>query len=133
MTRQANTSVASARPKRTPLSSRNRLSVRNKEAGFTYRIFNDEDDRISRAQEAGWEFCPTESVGAVGDKRVDNTSSLGSVSHFSVGKGTKAVLMRIPEDWYKEDKAVEQRELDEVENTMQNDRSRSDYGNFSSK
>jgi hypothetical protein len=133
MTRQANTQVASARPKRTPLNSRNRLSVKNKEAGFAYRIFNDEDDRISRAQEAGWELCSTESVGAIGDRRVDNASSLGSTAHFSVGKGTKAVLMRIPEDWYKEDQEVKQREIDEVENTMKNDRSRSDYGQNSFK
>ena len=128
MTRQANTSVASARPKRTPLSSRNRLSIKNKEAGYTYRIVNDEDDRIERFQEAGWETCAEEKVGAVGDRRVDNTSSLGSTSHFSVGKGTKAVLMRIPDDWYKEDQEAKQREIDAVENTMKDDRSRSDYG-----
>ena len=34
-------SVASARPRRTPLEKRNRLSVRNKEDGFFYRIVND--------------------------------------------------------------------------------------------
>ena len=133
MTRQANTSVASARPKRTPLNSRNRLSLKNQEAGYSYRIVNDEDDRVSRFQEAGWELCSQETVGAIGDRRVDNASSLGSTAHFSVGKGTKAVLMRIPEDWYKEDQEVKQREIDEVENTMKNDRSRSDYGTNSFK
>lgn len=128
MARNSNSPEASARPKRTPLHSRNRLSVKNKQEGYTYRIVNDEDDRISRFQEAGWELCAEETVGAIGNKRVDNTSSLGTAAHFSVGKGTKAVVMRIPTEWYKEDQAAKQAEIDAVEATMKSDRSRSDYG-----
>lgn len=128
MARQENTTGASARPKRTPISSRNRLSVKNQDPGYVYRVVNDEDDRISRFQEAGYEICKEEAVGAVGDRRVDSTSSLGSTAHFSVGKGTKAVLMRIPKEWYQEDQLAKQKEIDAVENTMKDDRSRSDYG-----
>jgi len=53
MTRQSNSTVASARPKRVPISSRNRLAVKQKEDGYSYRIVNDVDDRIARFQDAG--------------------------------------------------------------------------------
>lgn len=122
-------SVASARPRRASLSQRNRLSVKNKEDGFVYRIVNDVDDRVSRLLEQGYEVCTTEQVGAVGDKRVDVPSSLGSAAHFSVGLGTKAVVMRIPEDWNKEDQKLKEQAADDLEQTMKSDaRKAANYG-----
>ena len=126
MTKQSNSPSASARPRRSPLSKRNRLEIKNKEAGYVYRIVNDVDDRVATLQEQGYEICTKESVGAVGNKRVDNASSLGSSSVISVGQGVKAVVMRQKEDYYKEDQAVKQAEIDELERTMGKDRS--DYG-----
>ena len=121
--------AASARPRRTSLSQRNRLSVKNKEDGFVYRIVNDVDDRVSRLQEQGYEICTTEQVGAVGDKRVDVSSSLGSAAHFSVGQGTKAVVMRIPKDWYDEDQELKKQAADDLEQTMKSDaRKAANYG-----
>jgi len=128
MTKQANSTVASARPRRSPLSSRNRLSVKNKEAGFVYRIVNDVDDRVALLQEQGYEICTNESVGAVGDKRVDNPTPLGSSSHISVGQGVRAVVMRQKEEYYKEDQAIKQRQIDELEATMSKEKS--DYGSI---
>ena len=122
-------SVASARPRRTPLDSRNRLAIKNKEEGFTYRIVNDADDRVELLKEQGYEVCTTEQIGAIGNKRVDNTSSVGSVAHFSVGQGTKAVVMRIPNDWYKEDQEIKQQQVDAMESTMKGDaRKAADFG-----
>src|SRR5574343_824960 len=119
---------ASARPRRTPLSQRNRLSVKNKEPGYFYRIVNDVDDNVHLLQERGYELCTHEQVGAVGDKRVDNTTSIGSVAHFSVGQGTKAVVMRIKDEWYKEDQTVKQQQVDEMEASMnQEARKAGDY------
>lgn len=121
--------VASARPKRASLARRDRLSIKNKEDGYVYRIVNDVDDRVDQLTEAGYEICTKEHVGQVGDKRVDNTSSLGSKALFSVGQGTKAVVMRIRKEWYDEDQAVKQSEIDEVESTMKSDaRKAADYG-----
>jgi len=128
MTKQANSTVASARPRRSPLASRNRLSVKNKEAGFVYRIVNDVDDRVALLQEQGYEICTNESVGAVGDKRVDNPTPLGSSSHISVGQGVRAVVMRQKEEYYKEDQAIKQRQIDELEATMSKEKS--DYGSI---
>lgn len=124
--------VASARPQRAPLGKRNRLSIKNKEAGYIYRIVNDIDDRVDQLKGIGYEVCTTEQVGAVGDKRVDTTSSLGTAAHFSVGQGRKAVVMRIPEEWYKEDQAAKQAQIDTVEATMKRDaRKSADYGELS--
>lgn len=121
--------VASARPQRASLGKRDRLSIKNKEDGFVYRIVNDVDDRVELLKGVGYEVCTTEQVGAIGNKRVDNTSSLGSTAYFSVGQGTKAVVMRIPAEWYQEDQRNKQAELDAVEATMKSDaRKAADYG-----
>jgi len=129
MSRQPNSTVASARPKRTPLSQRNRLSVRNQEPGYHYRIVNanleNDPDRIQSFIDQGYELVPRDKVGTVGDKRVDGATPLGSSSEISVGQGTKAVVMRIREDWYKEDQAAKQALVDSTEQTMRKD---ADYG-----
>lgn len=122
-------SVASARPRRATLGKRNRLAIQNMEEGFTYRIVNDVDDRVDYLKGLGYELCSKEQVGAIGNKRVDNTSSIGSTAHFSVGQGTKAVIMRIPREYALEDQAAKQAEIDEVEGTMKSDaRKAADYG-----
>lgn len=121
--------VASARPKRASLGKRDRLAIKNKEEGYVYRIVNDTDDRVELLKGVGYEICTTEQVGAVGNKRIDNTSSLGSAAHFSVGQGTHAVVMRIQKDWYEEDQRTKQAEIDEVEASMKSDaRKAADYG-----
>lgn len=126
--------AASARPTRVPLSARNRLSIKNKEEGYEYRIVNDVEDRVERLMEAGYEIVPADKAGTIGDKRVDSPSSLGSASSISVGKGIRAVVMRQREDYYKEDQTAKQRQIDAVEQTMQGDAQKaSDYGDFSFK
>lgn len=134
MSRQSNSPVASARPQRTPLSSRNRLSLKNKDEGFVYRYVNDVDDRVERFTEAGYEIVPAAQVGLGGDKRVDSSTSLGSASSVPMGKGVRAVVMRIRKEWYDEDQAVKQASIDAVEATMKSDAQKaSDYGEFSHK
>lgn len=126
MSRQANTpTVASARPKRVPLSGRNRLSVKDRDPNYVYRVVNDVDDRVERLQELGYEIDPKAQVG---DKRVDNSSSLGSVSTVSVGQGIRAVVMRQRKDYYDEDQNTKMAQLAEVEATMK--KKDVDYGTF---
>jgi hypothetical protein len=120
--------VASARPRRQPLGQRNRLDVKNKEAGYIYRIVNDDGDRINELAEQGYEIVPKDKAGVIGSKRVDTASAPGSTSYISVGQGTKAVLMRIREDWNKEDQAFKQRQIDEIEQTMKSEKA--DYGSI---
>jgi hypothetical protein len=126
MTKESTPQVASARPRRQPLGVRNRLNVKNKEPGFMYRIVNDVDDRIPELMEQGYEIVPQAKVGAISDRRVDLPSAPGSASYLSVGQGTKAVVMRQKEEYYKEDQAIKQRQIDEIEQTMK--RENADYG-----
>lgn len=128
MTREKSTQEASARPRRTPVGTRNRLFLRNKEPGYFYRIVNDVDDNIQLRLDQGYEIVPAEKTGRVGDKRVDNASTPGSSSYISVGQGTKAVVMRIKEEYYKEDQNVKQAQLEELEQAMKT--KDADYGTF---
>lgn len=121
---------ASARPRRSPLAGKQRLSVKNKEDGYVYRIVNanleSDPDRVENLIEQGYEIVPKDKLGPVGDKRVDNASAPGSASQISVGQGTKAVVMRQKKDWYDEDQAVKQAQLNAVEQTMK--KAKSDFG-----
>lgn len=123
-----NAKSAPGRVKRTPLTVRNRLSVKNKEPGYVYRIVNDVDDRIEQLQAAGYEI-DTANAGKVGDKRVDAAAGLGSVPSFSVGQGTKAVVMRIKQEWYDEDQQAKLGQVRATEETMHKD-SKADYGSI---
>lgn len=116
------------RPKRTPVGARNRLSISNQEAGYSYRIVNDLDDRIDQLTKNGWELVPANDV-KVGDSRVDNASTLGSAATVSVGQGVTGYVMRIQKDWYEEDQRYKQQQVDAVEGTMKQDaRRNADYG-----
>ena len=41
---------------RTPLGARNRLGFTNLDERFSYRVISDQEDRLDRAAEAGYEF-----------------------------------------------------------------------------
>lgn len=128
MARQSTPQVASARPRRTPVAKRNRLEIQNKEPGYVYRIVNDIDDRVQSLIDQGYEVVPDAKVGAAGNRRVDNTSALGSSSHVSVGQGVKAVVMRQREEWYREDQETKQQTVDDTEQSIKNPNA--DYGSI---
>ena len=123
-------SSASARPKRTPISGRNVLTVKGKEVGYEYRIVNDSGDRIEMFKDAGWELVDSKDV-TVGDRRVDRTTSEGSKAQVSVGQGTKAFVMRIPKEYYDEDQAAKNKQIDALEESMKKQAlSAGDYGDI---
>ena len=110
----------SGRVARTPIASRNDLTVRGKKEGFEYRIVNDTADRIQAFQEAGYELVDASEV-SIGDKRINNASPEGSKAQLSVGKGDKAFLMRQRKDFYDEDQAAKAAKVSQLENTMKSD------------
>ncbi len=118
------------RVRRTPISTRNRLTVRNRDANYEYRIVNDIDDRVDAFKQNGWEVVAAKDV-AVGDKRVENTSNTGSAAEISVGQGTKAIVMRIPKDWYDEDQRAKSDNITALEKTMKEEAQRGYYGKIS--
>ena len=128
MSRELTSKSPSGRVKRTPITVRNRLSVKDQDANYHYRIVNDVDDRIEQFKSNGYEVVENTKVG---DKRVDNASSLGSTSAISVGQGTKAVVMRIRKDWFEEDQSAKLAQVKAVEDTMKQDAKKaSDYGSL---
>lgn len=120
------------RPQRSKLSGKSRLVVHNKDENFEYRVVNDVRDRVEIFKENGWEVVPAADV-KIGDKRVEDPSSVGSASRIAVGlvgeQAGHAVVMRIPKEWFKEDQAAKEQELRALEQTMKEDaRNSADYG-----
>ena len=112
--KEAIAKVPSGRVQRTPVGTRNVLTVAGKEPGYEYRIINDSGDRVQEFLDAGYELVKENSV-KVGDKRVNKSSSEGSVSQISVGQGQKAFVVRIKKEWYDEDQALKQQKVNELE------------------
>lgn len=116
--------------KRTPLRGKidgrkNKLTIKGKEPGFEYRVVNDDDDRVLDLQDRGYEIVTH--AATVGDKRAGIPKKEGSPIQISVGGGKKAYLMRIKKEWYDEDQATKQIEVDEQEAALKSN-SNSDYG-----
>jgi hypothetical protein len=105
------------------------LAIRNTDPNYHYRIVNanleSDPDRVVQLQELGYEIVPREVAGTTGDKRVDNPSALGSAGQISVGQGTKAIVMRIPKEWYAQDQEAKQAEINRQEAEAHK---RADYG-----
>lgn len=119
----------SQRPTRTPINgTRNVLKIKGQEAGYMYRVVNDEGDRIAELEAAGYELVKDKSI-QVGDRRVANPTQEGSPVKVSVGKGVQGYVMRIREDWYKEDQAKKLAPVNELEAQMKRDaKAAADYG-----
>jgi hypothetical protein len=95
---------------RVPFSAnRKRLQVDEKFDGFVTRWFNDQDDRLTRALDAGYEFVDKADVKQVGDKDVSNgNTDLNSKVSRVVGRTAqsapiRAYFMKIRKDWYDKD------------------------------
>jgi len=100
---------------RTPIGRRNVLTVSGKEAGYEYRLVNDVGDRVQEFLDNGWEIVEKKDV-RIGDKRLGTpTSAEGAAATASVGRGTTAFVLRIKEEWYKEDQAAKQEYVDASE------------------
>jgi len=116
----SDTTLTLKKKKRVPLSGaeRNVLTVQRKEPGFVYRFVNNREDRIQRFLDAGYEPVTKQSAGQIGDTRVDSSDGTSSIVEKGVGMGVKAILMRIPEEFYKDDQQSKQQRVDELEASM---------------
>ena len=106
---------------------RGRLTVKRKDPGFEYRIVNDDVGRIDLLKERGYEIVTQETP--IGDNRVGTPTKEGSPVQINVGQGKKAYLMRIKKEWYDEDQAAKQAEIDTIEKTIQGGEG-GDYGSI---
>lgn len=129
MEKEAISKAPSGRVQRTPVGTRNILTIKGKDPNYTYRIVNDVDDRIAQFKEAGYEIVPDESV-SVGDKRVNSSSSLGSGKQLAVGQGTKAFVMRQRKEWYEEDQTRKLAHNAEIERATREKALNGTYGDI---
>ena len=118
------------RTQRTPLANRSVLGIKGKEPGYVYRIVNDTGDRVASFQEQGYEIVTDSSI-TIGDRRVGKASADGSPVQVAVGNGIDGYLMRIKEEYYKEDQAYKEQKLSELEQSMRKEaKGISDYRNL---
>lgn len=109
----ANTSPISAedpgprKSARKPFGSMNLKLAYPERTGFHRHWFNETPGRIQQAQEAGYEHV------------VNDGKPVSKVVGTAEGGGPlTAFLMEIPEKWYNEDMAAQQREIDEKEKSI---------------
>lgn len=105
-----------SRPKRVPLGSRSRLRFDEQDPNFVYRVINDQDDRLKRAQEAGYEFVHGDDK--LGDERVGESGAIDTRISKPVGGNVRGFLMRIPKEFYEEDQAAKLAAISETEAAM---------------
>jgi hypothetical protein len=130
MTNENKEKIAKAperRIRRTSLGARQILALANKEPGYEYRFVNDSADRVQRFLDAGWEMVSAEDV-RIGDKRVNSPSPEGSHAVASVGQGMKAYVLRIKDEWYEEDQAAKQAQVNAIEDSTRAEALNGTYG-----
>lgn len=112
------------RPKRTPVSgSREMLTIYgNKDPEFEYRWVLDKDEtgqRIYRFTNAGWTFVNRDAENLdIGENTVFKSSGHGNIYRVPAGGGQYLYLMKIHKEWYEEDIVNQQKQIDELEQTM---------------
>lgn len=103
------------RPTRLKLDQRNTLTT-DQRPGFIRRMVNDVNGRVEKLRAFGYEIVgkPTQ----VGDERACAATQVGSVVRKPVGGGIDAVLMEIPEEFYREDQQAKVAKTKEVERAL---------------
>lgn len=128
MTQKENIAKApEGRVRRSPLQNKGKLSVANKDPNFEYRFVNDDGDRVQELIDRGYEVV-TKSETKVGDKRVDGGSSEGSIASVNSGEGKRVILMKQRKEFYEEDQAIKQGEIDKLEQATKQEALNGHYG-----
>ena len=127
--KEAISKAPSGRVQRTPIGTRNVLTVKGKDPNYEYRVVNDVDDRIQQFKDAGYELVADDAA-AVGDKRVNAASAPGSVKEISVGGGQKAFLMRIRKEFAEEDRSRKLAHVANIERATKEKALDGTYGEF---
>jgi len=113
------------RPVRSSQARRDILSVEGKDSGFEYRIVNDTPGRVADMKARGYEIAEGEEEFS---STLDDSTAVGSVKQKHVGAGTKAVLMRIPKEFYVEDQKMKEEHIDRLEQKTKTNTIKDGYG-----
>lgn len=117
---------------RVSYKDRNKLKVKDLDPNFNYRIVNHDDNRyagrIEQLKERGYTVVNSDE--SLGDEHGVSASQIGSVVGKPVGHGTRGVLMKIPKEFYEEDKAQKAAEVDRTEEGMVDDELRNSENTY---
>lgn len=92
--------------------------------GYVCRWINDQDDRLERAVNGGYEYVTRTECPQYGQAEVTpGNSDLGERVSRVVGtdrnsRPMRAFLMKIKQEWYNEDQAAKTRELDRIDQAV---------------
>jgi hypothetical protein len=96
------------------------MSIPNKDDSYVYRLVTDENEKIEQKLKAGYEIVDKSGEDLSIDGRLQDPSWRQSAASQSVGGGLIGYLMRIPREWYEEDKAKKRERLDEKTAMLKN-------------
>src|SRR3990167_1354217 len=106
-----------SRRSRSPINGRrNILTVKGLAPGMVGRWVDNTPERVEQLMERGYE--PVRDPVQVGDTTIDGGTVMGAVKTKRVGGGKEAILMQIPEEWYKADQAEKQKIVDSRETAL---------------
>jgi len=103
-----------------------KLKVGNLLDGYHMHFMNDTGNRISDAQEAGYEFVHPKEVGGMANNNVTSRNTDLSEDKIRILVGTTnegplyAYLLKIRQDWYDEDQSDLEKRNDLVDNAIRN-------------
>lgn len=99
---------------------RRRQEVHKKDPNYHYRYINDVEDRVQRALAGGYEFVTKKEVGdiSVGDPDIANQSTGIDSRVVKKYRDHTAYLMKIKKEYWLEDQAAKQREVDEIDEAI---------------
>lgn len=130
MEKELKVTRSSERPQRVPVGQRSRISLKDRDPNYHYRLVvanrEQDPDRVDHLIEQGYEIVPGKVAGTTGNAKVDNPSAIGSAGQISVGRGDKAVWMRQRKDWFEQDQAEKQKEINTTESRSKKEGA--DYG-----
>jgi hypothetical protein len=110
------TTEVKVRNKRRPFNAPvNKLEIEKQLEGWHYRWINDEPGRISKALAGDYVFAEPEEIGR--DKSEDNRVSVHAGTNKD-GSSLLTYLMRIPLEFYLEDKQESQKHLDNIDSAI---------------
>jgi len=86
---------------------------------FVYMIVNEDAGNVEYHESLDYDLVRNMPEVIVGDDNADKAKQDGSVVRLSVGGGKTAVLMSKPIEWYKADKAAEEKRLQTMDKEME--------------
>lgn len=100
---------------------RDKLTVDGLDSNYVYRWILDKDEngqRIEQCKAAGYEFVRGEDGVKIGQSSVHKSESMGSIFRISEPDGSYLYLMRTLKEYYEEDQAAKNAEVDTIQGSM---------------